>query len=394
MRNLIITLICSITLLASGKYLSPLPLPTLTIINLDTYKCDSYCLEEFLQNEQYFSFLAHLNGENIEKFKPQYQNLLSLFHLKPLLPTQEIKIELYCHKKTRTICNHVAKAATSYYLSRQATFSIETKIVDNNISFDTISYNPEALNILIATYNDSSSLTNLPKNCRFFIPTLHVSTTQGGNNLYFGGIDYQKQIKELIQLSSGKLAIFYLKNSTLSQYLTQIAQEESDIPTKLYPVDKAYSNLRNYLKNNYELNASSILLNTPPIKTSLILSQLPLYAIDPKMKLSTQINFTPKLFSLIQPNNRKKLYIAHIQPSPTKTIEAYAALLEEDLFYYWINYATIAGLDSFFAIMQNAPKKLPEEFVGNQLQYNTQISKTTAFSFESVQKAPENREGF
>ncbi len=395
MRSLVAALFISITLLAGARVLSPLPLPSLTIINLDTYQCDNYCLEEFLQNEQYFSFLAHLDKDNIEDFKPQYQNFLSLFHLKPILPIQHMAIDLYCHKRTRSICNHLAKAATSYYLHRKVPFAINTHIIENNITFDSISYETDALNILIATYSESNSLSNLPQDARFFIPTLHASSiSQSSDNLYFGGIDYKAQIDELLQLSQYNLAIFYLKNSMLSSYLTKIAQENYDKAIKLYPVDKAYSNLKQYLQNNEDLNASALLLNTPPIKTSLILSQLPLYAIEPPMKLSTQINFTPKLFSLIQSENRKELYIAHIAPSYPKAIDAYAAMLHEDLFYSWLDYTTIVGIDNFFAITQNAPKKLREDFTGNQLRFDTQISKTTAFGFETVQKALENREGF
>ena len=394
MRSLIVTLFLSVSLLASGRFLSPLPLPTLTIINLDTYECDSSCLEKFLQNEQYFSFLAHLNSQNIEQFKSQYQHLLTLFHLKSLLPTQEMIIGLYCHQKTSSICNHLAKAITSYYLSRQADFTIQTTIIDNNTTFSSLIYDPQMLNIIIATYNDSQDLPNLEPNTRFFIPTLHASLVQQKKNLYFAGVDYRAQIAHLLQLNNNPLAIFYLKKSPFSSYLTQLAQESCDKPIKLYSVDSAYGNLKHYLKNNSDLNSSALLLNTPPIKTSLILSQLPLYGIEPPIKLSTQINFTAKLFSLIQPDNRKELYIAHIMPSYPKEIDAYTSLLEENLFYNWINYATLVGIDSFFAAMQNAAKKFKEEFIGNQIQYEIQIYKTTPYGFEAVQIAPQNREEF
>ncbi len=394
MRNFIVAILIPLIVGASGRFLSPLPLPTLTIINLDPYECDSKCLENFLQNEQYFSFLAHLNNQNIEQFKSQYQHLLTLFHLKSLLPEQEVQIALYCHYKTRSICNHIAKAITSYYLARQTNFTLQSNIIDNNITFDTINYEPESLNILIATYNDSKYLKDLPPNGHFFIPTLHASVIPNSEHLYFGGIDYTAQLKKLLQLNKHRLAVFYLKNSTLSRYLTQIIQNNVDQPIKLYPVDTAYGNLKHYLQNNRDLNSSAILLNTPPIKTSLILSQLPLYAIEPPIKLSTQINFTAKLFSLIQPNNRKELYITHISPSYPKDIDAYASFLEEDLFYNWIDYASLVGIDSFFAAMHNAPKKLKEEFMGNQINYEIQISKTLPFGFVPVQIAPENREEF
>ena len=395
MRSLISSLFLAITLLASGKFLSPLPLPTLTIINLDTYECDSSCLEKFLQNEQYFSFLAHLNSKNIEQFKSQYQHLLTLFHLKSLLPKQKSLIALYCHQKTRSICNHLAKAITSYYLSRhQVDFAIYTTIIDNNTTFSSIVYDPQMLNILIATYNDSQDLANLEANARFFIPTLHISLVQQSKNLYFAGVDYRAQIVQLLQLNSNSLAIFYLKKSPFSSYLTHLSQENCDKPIKLYPVDSAYGNLKHYLKGNSDLNSSALLLHTPPVKTSLILSQLPLYGIEPPIKLSTQINFTAKLFSLIQPDNRKELYIAHILSSYPKDIDAYASLLDENLFYNWIDYATIVGIDSFFATMQNAPKKFKEEFIGNQIQYEIQIDKTTPYGFEAAQIAPKSGEEF
>jgi len=206
--------------------------------------------------------------------------------------------------------------------------------------------------------------------------------------LFFGGANYPDQAKALLDLGSSKMSVFYLKNSFLSKKITE--EFNTTIPVRLYPVDKSVKNLSYQLRRNRELNATSAVFNTPLIKTSLILSQMRLYDIRPPKKLSTQINYNPKLFHLTQPKDRSGLLIATNFSKPPMEVYANALTFDENLEYEWIGYSSCIGMENLLDI-----KKLFEEvFMDNQLQFRTNIKRVKAFGFEEYRRAPENSPGF
>ncbi|SMC09906.1 hypothetical protein [Nitratiruptor tergarcus] len=393
MRNLLIFFISITVLWASGRYLSPLPLPKTTFINIDTYKCDSYCLANMLQNEEYFSFLAHANKENIENYKDQYITLTKLFHVQPIT-TKHFSIRLVCKKHTTPIANKIMKSLLGYFLQTKQHFNIDLLTMDNNSSFANIPEDKDTITIVLATFDEKEEVSQIDSNSPLFIPTINKKYINTSKNFYFGGIDYTEQLEKLLHNNQEKLAIFYLERSPLSQLLTTLATEQSMQSTELYAVDNSYANLKNILKDNEELNSSAVLFNTPLITTSLTLSQMRLYDIVPAKKLSTQINFSPKLFKLTQPKDRSNLFIAAISSSIPKDIDALNALFEQDLFYEWLNYVTLCGIDAFLAEHGEKTRVCKENFLDNQLQLHTTIFVTQPFSFEEKQIPPENMAEF
>lgn len=72
LKNLWIALIISALVIppfanASGKYLSPLPLPNMEVLNVESQKCSTSCLKELLEKEQVFSFIAKIDENNQNK---------------------------------------------------------------------------------------------------------------------------------------------------------------------------------------------------------------------------------------------------------------------------------------------------------------------------------------
>ena len=49
---------------ASGRYPSPLPTPSTEILNIETQKCNTSCLERLLEQGQVFSFIANFTQDN------------------------------------------------------------------------------------------------------------------------------------------------------------------------------------------------------------------------------------------------------------------------------------------------------------------------------------------
>ncbi len=394
MRTLLITFFAVSLLFGSGRYLSPLPLPKTKIINLDTFTCDSYCLADMLQNQEFFSFLAHANEKNIEPYKDKYAELVGLFHLQSILPPKLFSIRLVCKKYTAPIADKLARSLLGYFLQTKQNFTIDIQTLENNSSFAHIAptLKPNQLTLILATFNDKDEITKIDSNQVLYIPSLNNSYLDtSSKNLYFGGIDYGKQLRALLQHNQKRIAIFYLAHSPLSQFLTTLAAKEAH-NVQTYAVDKTYANLKTLFQNNSALNNATILLNTPIIKTSLILSQMRLYNINPPQKLSTQINFSPKLFKLTQPKDRDNLFIATITSSIPKKIDAMSALFDRNLFYEWLDYATLAGIDALLEIYGNKQRVFQESFIDNQLQYETKIFRTQAFSFEDLQTPQESRE--
>lgn len=102
------------------------------------------------------------------------------------------------------------------------------------------------------------------------------------------------------------------------------------------------------LKNNKTLLNSSIFMNTPLVKTSLISSQLRVYKIVPYMLLSTQINYNPMLLTLTQYEDRKNFYLANSIGKTTVEMEELNSLFGHDIVYDWVNYSTSIGIDYFY----------------------------------------------
>jgi SRSO17 transposase len=106
-----------------------------------------------------------------------------------------------------------------------------------------------------------------------------------------------------------------------------------------------YENIFNVLQT--DLNTTAI-INTQPIKSSLLLSQFSYQDINISKILSTQINYSPLLLALTQAKDLKKLYIANSITTKNNKIEDINSLLHNDIAYNWINYSTTILMDFIF----------------------------------------------
>ncbi|WP_200764035.1 hypothetical protein [Nitrosophilus alvini] len=402
----VITVFLSATLIFSNLFaksflISPISLPKSEIIDLDVYSCNEICLEEYLKNGQIFSFLAKAKnyaGAN-EKLAEAYQVYTSLFNIrKSKFFGTEMRIALLSSSK---VIGRYAVSTTNsvlaYLISKNSKFSLKHFDMEDEeyeTIFDAIQkIQSEGYGYVIAplTKKGALNLSSIETELNIFIPTINKSDISiDKNNIYFGGIDYKEQIDTLLNFSNEKLALFYDENSDLSLNLTEIVEQNTQGSYILkFPVKNHASNLKRVFKRNRDLNNSTVILNTPIVKSSLILSQMTLYDIEPYYVLSTQINYTPLIFTLTQYKDRKKMLIANsIGKSPEFLIET-NSLLSNDITYNWINYSSTLGIDYFFSMANKERRLFAEPVSENQIIYNTTIEKPLRSRFIFLEEAVE-----
>ncbi len=392
MRKIAIIFTFFILLYAQTQSLSPLPLPSTYFIDLDIYPCDTYCLQNDLENERIFSFLSH--AKEVSPLPQPYKKIYALYSQLFQIPSMSIfSITLLYDKRLRNLLPSLTQNISSYFLIRQALFSLKTQMLESNVTLqDHIDQAQKSdLIIYLATFNDIND-TQPNTSTPLFIPTLHAKFLHwNGENVYFGGIDYQKQIDLLYTLHQGKTAIFYLKNAALSKSLTDYIVSKYGA-TSLYDIGANATNLKGILKDNEDLNQSAIILNTPPIQSALILSQCTFYDIVPQKKLSTQINFSPSILSMTQQEDKRNLFVATIAMHYPPLLEGAIATMENIPTYDWLNYATLVGIDYFFSKKDGKNALFQKSFDKNQIQYPLTIKEAKSFSFQDSEKFLENRE--
>ncbi len=375
-------LLLAISLIAGIQRLSPIPLPKTYFLDLDIYPCDSYCLQEHLQRGEIFSFLAKADPKS-EEFAERYKEYARLFNL-PWQPSRSFKLTLITFRGLERLAQRNAKAMALKLLRSGAAFTIDTRYVQDSLQESIDEAQSSDLIVLLLPYSKASELEAISSQTPIFVPTLNKRLIQQSGAFYFGGIDYLDQIDQLLRLSQHRLAIFYIPQNPLSQALTEYAEQKKE--ARKFALKNRGTNLKWTIKSARDLNSSDLLLNTPVVTSALILSQLTLYSYEPPLKLSTQINYNPKIFELTQKKDRKNLFIANSILDLNNEERALGMIFDIDLDYEWLVYAEYAAIEN---LLLGSPQK---PFVDRQLRYDTKIFKVEDHAFVPIHQ--ENMEGF
>ena len=221
---------------------------------------------------------------------------------------------------------------------------------------------------------DSSSLS-------VFLPLSNKGDYETYNdNFVYGAISYDKQIQKLLEYSNIKNTMFY-QESYIGKKLKE--KYEKQVPSTV--TTKLIKNKRNYFKwivKDYKLNNSTLFLNTKIVKTSIILSQLRAYETKPKVILSTQLNFNPKIIALTQEKDRKRFVVASsidkVDDKLIDTIKMYGG----DIEYNWVDYSTLVGIHYLFE--SNQSNGINTKIEDNRVIYEPKLYKTTRFGFLEI----------
>ena len=229
--------------------------------------------------------------------------------------------------------------------------------------------------IYFTTDTNLSNLKNYPNN--FFFPIIYDNNTSA-DNLFFGGLDFKNQIDKLISFMKEKKAVIINSNTKLAKKLTKIETKELN-SSILMNTDKIYYR---------ELNQSYIFFNTPSNITAKILSNINYQNLQPNLQFSSQINYDPLLIKITQPQDVEKLLIANSILNFPIALDSYNNLLNTNIRFNWVNYATSLLLNKLYNISTNGEEFFLNDFktniFNNQVNYKTKIYQIIDNSFRVV----------
>ena len=404
---------------ARSFMISKIPLPKSYIENLDPYVCDTICLQNFIDKGMIFSFMAHadhkLDNKALDDIRKMNVSVLNLgnfnssnqLNIAMLLPYN--KIGKYAASTTNAVFAYLMTKSNSFSLK---SYKIESENI-NDIKNALKKIDTDGFEYIIAPFTRKgvNNIIAINPNLNIYFPTINKNDVNStSDHLYFGGIDYKQQSKLLLKKAVSPLIIFSDKSHT-GKELAKYQKEEFlhptiDINDKMsyedeisvydmqenksfnenkhvikYTISRRTTNLQKYLKNNEKINDGSFFINTPVIKTGMIMSQLTLYDTNRTNILSTQINYDPLILSMTQYRDRKNMIIANSVTEENNILIEANSLLHNDIVYDWINYSTTIGIDYFYKLITNEPREYKIPIQDNQFQYNIELIKPTFSKF-------------
>lgn len=388
------------TLLAKRDKPSQIEPAAIFYIDLDPKFCFLSCLNSFAKDELYLSFLSKFGASKVDdpKLNNLYFALISGVDLdKEIVPqnaqTSHNKIAVIIPQDTiKSYANLVSNAIISYISARKLDLNVKFFLTKNesfaNLANAVSQISNENFNQIIAplTINGVNVLNQMSLNKIFFIPTINKKSVDNpSQNMIFGGIDYEAQIRKLHSMSNSKIASIYENDNVTRGLNNFVLNFAPDAYSRL--LDKNdFKNLTNIIRGNHRLSNASVFLNTSLIKMASISSELRGNNIRPYALLTTQINYHPKIFEQIQPLDRKILNIANSIFYSDDRIASANNLLGVNLDYNWIGYSTNIGVDYLYSnfINKDASRLFKEEIIDNQINYNIDILRASGYKFQKV----------
>jgi len=387
MNKLLLIFLFPMILLAKSFLISNIPLPKTYIQNLDPYVCDEICLQEYLDNDQIFSFLAHADKklDNVSQDEIRVMNISILNLGSQVLSSAKIKVALLLpYKRIGKYASSTTNAVFAYLMTKGHPFELKSYKIESeereDIARALAHIQDDGYTYVIAplTKKGAENLMIINSDLTIYLPTINKNSLEmSATNVIFGAIDYQAQSQMLMQEAVSPLVIFSDKSTTgdkLSHYQEEsFKQLNPESKTIKYYLPRRKTNLEEYLKENEKVVEGSFVLNTPIIKSGMIMSQLTLYDVNATNILSTQINYNPLVLSMTQYVDREHMIVANSIIEQNSVITEANALLNNDIVYDWINYTTTVGIDYFFNRITHESREYNIPVVDQQLQYSIEL---------------------
>jgi hypothetical protein len=376
--------------------MSPILVPQQSYLDTDGEPCDSRCLDSFIEEGFFFSFLAKYPYVTLpdETLQELYSDLSVMFGLDAQGDMPAIKLAvLVPQKRIRGYAISTVNTLIAYLLHREHQFDIKVYNLEDedgmSIQSAIKAIKDDGFQYVVApvTPEGALQLAHYAHGLQLFIPTVNRNLIPNATNgALFGGIDYAQQIKTLMEYTNNKVALFS-DGSVLAQTLDRMTEDAAGTVVFRQELDNSRINFKAMLQNNSRLQNSSIFLNTPLVKSSLLASQLRVYDIEPHVLLSTQINYHPMLLSLTQYEDRQNLLIANAIDFVPSQLRIVNGLLGHSIEYDWVNYATSVGIDYFYTNYFNpgATTFFKESVTNGQVDYTTKLFKAGRYNFFLVQ---------
>ncbi len=230
------------------------------------------------------------------------------------------------------------------------------------------------------SYEDLVDVENIDQ-FNIYLPLIHKNNIKKiKKNIIFGGIDYEAQFNKLLLYSNKKDTELY-DNSNFGFALHSKLDSMNQSLLYAQTIDNFSADYGDLLiKNKSKLEQSTLFINTPIVKSSIILSQLRANDISPHRILSTQLNYTPLILSLTQAQDRENLIVASSISDIYDSLSEQVSILNSDIKYDWLNYSTLIGVDYFV----NETKNTLRPVIDKQVQHDIKLYKTLYHSFEEI----------
>lgn len=390
---------------AREQRLSPLPLPSMEMINIEPSQCSYSCLNELLKEGMIFSFLARF-GQNIKdnRLLSTFASLMEQHGFGLAYANQnsdaQVKIALILPKKS--IGNYslsTINTVLAYLTSQPHSFFFEVfDINDEDLqSLSSVLGSIENRGfggaVAIFTTKAIPFIPQLSPKIPLFIASVHKEQMRNSNslssNILFGGISYREQIQALKRFMepSARAVLFNDESTTGFRIANDIKQEQIPIILEETLSSKTISVFgRSLQQKSSLLRGNNLFLNTPINNSAFILSQLTYNRIQPSAILITQLGFNHALFTLTQPRDRLSLYVSSVTGLEVGDISEYAALLDVDLRYDWIHYATAIGTEHLYHLLfSDSQRWFGEQIRENQVRYTTKVYQAKQNQFSIVE---------
>ncbi len=382
-----------ISLFSRSTQPSNVPLPEITVQNLDPYPCNEACMQKYLDNGLIFSYLSYtsieMQGEFLSKEKVYYAPVIKS---EPTIKRKKIRIALLMPYKTiGRYAASTTNASFAYLISKESPFELKSYKIEDE-SYEEIlkalnKIKDDGFEYVIApmTQVGEKVISKINPSINIYFPTINKKDTQNSSSyLYYGGIDYRAQIDMLLKFSSSPLVIFY-DNSEVAQQLSLYEEfsykQNAQRSVIKFEIPQKITNLEKQIKDNSKISGGSFFLNTPIVKSGMIMSQLTLYDTSVTNILSTQANYNPLLLSMTQYRDRKEMIIANSITINDDLLVETNSILQNDIVYDWINYTTTVGMDYFSHLINNEKRSYDIEIKSNQMIYPIKLFQPSVSRF-------------
>ncbi|MCK5109953.1 MAG: hypothetical protein KAQ94_00410 [Arcobacteraceae bacterium] len=286
---------------------------------------------------------------------------------------------------------NATNSAMSYLIYKNQNFNLKVfDVANEDINsiqsiFEQISNNGISKVLVLFTHNGASNLKQIKDidSYDIYLPLIYKDDLNLNiDSVVYGSIDYSKQCEEILKYSNIKLVEFH-DNSKLGTRLAKIINTKDINLIYQKEIDDENAEYSRFLsRKKGQLTNSTLIVNMPIVKTSIILSQINANEINLNKILSTQLNYTPLLLSLTQVGDRRDMIIANSIGKTNKTIEEYNAILGNDLVYNWVNYSTTIGIE--YLISKDVSSFENIKLNKNQIEYPVTLFSTTKYAFKTI----------
>ncbi len=328
-------------------------------------------------------------NQNIELLKQKKEEIKAEVPKKTISNNKNLKIEpialVFASSTIGKYGVESSNVAMTYLVNKNSQFQLEVLDIGletkENITkaLDIISEKGIKRIIFLVTSNNLWGVNSYPEVAKFdiYFPLINKSTVANPKpNYLFGGMDYKKQFQFLTSKASSHIVEIYDESAISKNLHDELVK--LNLPNikyvQLVGKNPNYNPL--FLRSNKIKNAT-VILNTSIVKSAIILSLLRGNDVNPKETFATQLNYSPVIFNLTQPEDRNNLFTANSIELLPRDLEELISFFGEDVVYNWVNYATILGLEYF---MTNNKKLFGNiEIKENQVNYPIKL-----FGFEGT----------